>query len=208
MELILERCSDSEVAAAAANAPEQVGVLLRAGPQQLPVGCRHVGRYQVVAGKSIAAVQPAQPSAEREARDPGHRHHAKRRRQSDRLRGAVELTQREPRVRPDGPRLWIDLDGFHPRQVKHDGIVTHRVACNAVTAPAHRERQVVSTYELDATDYIGRIRGPDHGQWASINHAVEHRARRVVTAVTGVDHITSQTGLELAAYKTRDPVNV
>jgi hypothetical protein len=58
----------------------------------------------------------------------------------------------------------------------------------------------VSTHEIDATDYIGRIRGPDHGQRASIDHAVEHRACRVVTTVAGVDHITPQTRL--------DPVNV
>ena len=166
MKLVFEGGDDPEVAAAASDAPEQVLVLLRACLQQLSVGGHHVGGYQVVAGESIAAVEPAQPAAEREPRDPGHRHHAERRRQPERLRGAVELSQREPGLGPDRPRLWINLDGLHAGQVKHDGAVTHRVSCDAVTAPAHRERKIMSTCELDAADHVRRIHRPDHGQRA------------------------------------------
>ena len=45
MQLVFERGDNSEVAAAAADGPEQVLVFLRACPQQLPVGGRYVGGY-------------------------------------------------------------------------------------------------------------------------------------------------------------------
>src|SRR5215204_705630 len=132
MKLVLEGGDDPEVAAAASDAPEQVLVLLRAGPQQLPVDGRHVGGYQVVAGETVTAVEPAQPAAERESGDPGHGHDPERRRQPERLRGSVELYQDEPRFGPDRPRLWIDPDGLHAGQVKHDGAVMHGVPCDTV----------------------------------------------------------------------------
>ena len=100
MELVFEGGNGAEVAAAAPDGPEQVLVLLRASPQQPSVGGRHVGGYQVVAGESVTAVEPAQSAAEGESRDPGRRHDAERRCQSERLRGAVELAQREPGLGP------------------------------------------------------------------------------------------------------------
>ena len=45
---------------------------------------------------SIAAIEPAQPAAERQSRNPRHGHNPKRRRQPERLRGSVELSKREP----------------------------------------------------------------------------------------------------------------
>ena len=174
MKLVLEGGDDPEVAAAASDAPEQVLVLLRARPQQLSVGGRHVGGDQVVARQSITAVQPAQPAAEREPGDTGHRHDSERRRQPERLRGAVELCQGEPGFGPDCPRLWIDPDGFHAGQVDHHGAVAHGVPGDAVTASAHREREVMSTCERDAAEHVGRIHTPDDGERAPIDHAVEH----------------------------------
>jgi hypothetical protein len=56
-------------AAAAAQAPEEVGVLLGAGPNERAVRGDHVGREEVVGGEFVPAHQPAEPAAEGEARD-------------------------------------------------------------------------------------------------------------------------------------------
>jgi hypothetical protein len=132
---------------------------------------------------------------------PSHRHHAKRGRQPERLCGAVELSQCEPGLGPDRPGLWINHDSLHAGQVEHDGAVAHRVSCDAVTAPAHRDRKTMSTCELDRADYVSGIQRPDYGQRVSINHAVEHAARGVIAAVLGPDHWPLQTRPELAANR-------
>ena len=208
MKLIFKGGGDAEVAATTSDAPEQVLVLLRTSPQQLSVGGHYVDGYQVVAGESIAAVEPAQPAAEREPCDPCDRHDAERRCQPERLRGAVELAQCEPGLGTSRPCLWIYPDAFHPRQVKHDCAVTHRVPRDAVTAPTYRDGEVVSTCELDAAHHVGRIHRLEDGQRASINHAVEHCACRVVASVVGPDHLTPQTRPELATNRcARDHAN-
>ena len=189
-------------------APEQVLVLLGAGPQQLAVGGRDVGGDQVVAGESIAAVEPAQPAAEREPGDPGCRHHSQRRRQPERLGCAVELSQREPGSGPDPSRRWVNPKGLHGRQVKHEGAVAHRVPCHAVPAPAHREWEVVSTRDGDAADHLGGIHRPDHDERAPIDHAVEHGAGRVIATVAGPDDLPPQTSLEVLTNSTGDPASV
>jgi hypothetical protein len=208
MQLVFEGGNDAKVASAASDAPEQILVLLRASRQHLSVGGYHVGGSQVVTGESIAAVEPAQPTAEGEPRDPGYGDDTERRCQPERLRGAVELSQHEPGLGPDRPLLQINLDGLHSGHVKHDGAVTHRMPSNAVTTTTYRDGEGVSTCELDATDHIGRINRPDHGQRPSINHAVKHSARRVVATIAGVDHLPSQTRRELTMNRTRDLANI
>src|SRR5689334_2030753 len=73
MEVELERDDDAEVAAAAANGPEELGVLPRARMHQLAVRGHDVGRDQVVDRHAEGARQPAEAAAEGEARDPGRR---------------------------------------------------------------------------------------------------------------------------------------
>ena len=83
----------------------------------------------------------------------------------------------------DRPRFWINPDDFHSGQGKHDCPVTDSVPRDAVATPTYRDGQVMSTCELDTADHVGRIHRPDHGQWVSVNDAVEHGARRVVAKV-------------------------
>ena len=208
MKLVLEGGDDPEVAAAASDAPEQVLVLLRAGPQQLSVGGRDVGGYQVVAGESIAAVEPAQPAAEREPCDPGH----------DTTPSVVAnpnacvARSNSPKVSPGSARTVLvsgsTRTAFMPDRSSMMAPSPHRVPRDAVATPAHREREVVSTCELDAADHVGRIHRPDHGERAPIDHAVEHGARRVVATVAWADHLPPQTRPELLTNRTRDPTNI
>ena len=58
MQPVLERRYDAEVAAAAPQGPQQVGVLVGAGGERPAVGGDHVGGNQVVATEAVSAGQP------------------------------------------------------------------------------------------------------------------------------------------------------
>ena len=71
VELELERRDDPEVAAAAPETPEQVGVLLLARDHELAVGGDDVARAQVVDREAVLPHQVADAAAERETSDAG-----------------------------------------------------------------------------------------------------------------------------------------
>ena len=85
---------DAEVAAAAAQPPEQVGVLLLAGAHDRPVGRDDLCGQQVVAGQAVAPREVADPAAERQTSDAGGRDDAARRRQPVDGGRVVEATPR------------------------------------------------------------------------------------------------------------------
>ena len=71
MELVDERGHDAEVAAAAAQGPEEVRVSRR-WLDQFAVCGHDLGRQQVVAGQAVLPIEPADAAAEGQAGDAGH----------------------------------------------------------------------------------------------------------------------------------------
>src|SRR3712207_3765735 len=74
MDAELERGDDAEVAPAAAESPEEIGVLLRVHPDELPVGGDDVCGDEVVARQAVLAREPAETATEGQAGDAGGRH--------------------------------------------------------------------------------------------------------------------------------------
>ena len=66
----LDRRHDPVVATAAAQRPEQVGVMLGVGANELAVGGDELDRRHRIALQAVLAGQPAHAAAERVARDP------------------------------------------------------------------------------------------------------------------------------------------
>ena len=85
---------DAEVAAAAAERPEQVLVLRFAGRDRLPVGGDHLRRDQVVAREADAPRQVADAAAEGEPADAGRGDDAAGRREAVRVGRVVEVAPR------------------------------------------------------------------------------------------------------------------
>ena len=77
-----ERGDDAEVAAAAADRPVEVGVLLGVGAHALAAREHQLGLEEVVDRQPELAGQVAEAAAEREAADPGGRDDPARRRQA------------------------------------------------------------------------------------------------------------------------------
>ena len=71
MKLELKPGDDTKVAAAAANRPKQIGVLIVTGAKQAPIGRDHVGGQQIVYRHAVLSRQPAESTAEGESCDTG-----------------------------------------------------------------------------------------------------------------------------------------
>ena len=144
---VLERGDHPEVAAAAAQRPEQVRVLLRAGVHQLPVRRDEVGADQVVGGQAAAPDQPAESAAEGEPGDPGRRHHPPGHGEPEGLCLVVEVAPQAAGLRDDAAGRRIDSDALHGREVQDDPAVGGREARDAVAATAYRERKSLAAGE-------------------------------------------------------------
>ncbi len=93
MQLEQKRGDDAEVAAAAAQRPEEIGVLRFTGGDETAVGQDHVGLQQIVDGQPELAREVADPAAEGDAADAGGGDDAARGCQSESVGGVMEVTQ-------------------------------------------------------------------------------------------------------------------
>ena len=141
VEAVLELSHDAEVSAATLQTPEQISVLVRARTHHAPVGRDYLRGDQVVRHETEHPLEPATAGAERETGDARRGDAPARRGEPVRLRGGVELAPGQAGLRAHDPRLRIDVDPLHRRQVEHDPVVADRVAVDAVTAALHGERQ-------------------------------------------------------------------
>jgi len=69
MKLVLEGRDDAEIATSAAQTPEQIRILRRAGGEQFSGGGNHVGGQQVVARQAVLARKPANATTQCEPTD-------------------------------------------------------------------------------------------------------------------------------------------
>ena len=107
-----ERRDDAEVAAAAADRPEQVGVLVLARADALAARQDDLRLEQVVDREAALAGQVAEAAAEREAADAGGRDDPAGRGEAVLVGRGVDLAPGAAAADPDGPRLRVDLDSL------------------------------------------------------------------------------------------------
>src|SRR5262249_39108908 len=131
-ELVLEGRDDAEVGADPAQAPEEVGVLIGAGGDQLADVVTADGRHQVVAGEAEAAHQGAEVAAEGEAADAGRGDDAAGGRQAERLGLAVELAPVGAPLGSGGAPCRVDPDPVQPPEVDQQGALGDGLAGHAV----------------------------------------------------------------------------
>jgi hypothetical protein len=204
-EPVLEAGEDSEIPAAAAQAPEQVRMLFLARPDHPPVGQHHLSREQRVCGQAVLARQPAHAAAEGEPGDPGVADHAGRGGQPVRLRRRVELGEEHAGLRPDGPPGRVDLDRLHGRQVDHQSAIAGGVAADAVPAAPHRERQPRSAGELERRDHIGGAGAAEDRRRPPVDYAVPEPAGRVVGGLARPQDLAAQRRAQPVQRPGREP---
>ncbi len=169
----LEFGDDAEVAAAALESPEQLGVLVRTGGDQPAVGRDQLGRQQVVASQPVQPLEPAAAAAEDEAGDARAGNAPAGGGQTEGLRLAIELAPREAGLRAHAPPGSVHAHALHGRQVQQEPAFDGGVAGHRVPAPAHRKRHAVLAREVDGSHHVGRAGGARDHRGPPIEHGVE-----------------------------------
>ena len=99
MQLEEEGGHHAEVAAAAAQRPEEIGVFRLAGRDEAAVGQHDVGLEQIVDGQPELAGEMTDAAAEGDAADPGGGDDAAGGAQTEGVGGMVQIAQLAPRLR-------------------------------------------------------------------------------------------------------------
>jgi hypothetical protein len=113
------------------------------------------------------------------------------------LRLAVELPPEEPGLGPGCARLRINPHALHRREIHDDAPVDHRVAGDRVSPAAHRYLEVVLSREAHHGDHVSHARAARDQGRTTVNHAVEHGARRVVAVVPRPQQLSAAVRPEL-----------
>ena len=183
VQLELELRHDREVAAAAAQRPEQVGVLLLGRHQHVTGGCHDAGGEQVVDRQPVLAAQPPHAAAEREPTDAGVADQPDRHRQPVRLGGGVQVAEQRPAADLGPPRNGIDDHLVHRRRGRSPGRRPRRTSppcCAPRRARPPRGRWQQRTGRPSARPtrrHIARRRA-DGGRWPRSRRGDSRRTSR------------------------------
>jgi hypothetical protein len=136
-QLQLDRGDDAEAAAAAAQRPEQVGLVLAVGAHELAVGGHQLDRVHMVGGQAVLTAEKAHPTAERVADYADVGRGARQRGEPVPGRGLDDLEPDRSRLDAGGPAGRFDRDSAHPLGLDEDRVV-ERVERTCIVARSLR----------------------------------------------------------------------
>ena len=196
VELELEARHDPEVAATAADRPEEVLVLVRIGGQQPAVGGHDLDRLEGIDRQTELPNEEADTAAERQPGDADRPGVPEGRCETMGSGGFRVLPGRHAGLDPRGLPLGVDVESLHVREIEHDAAVDGAVTCNAVTAAPHREGHPgFACQDHGARDVAGTGRLDDEGR-APIEHRVVREPGDVVLGSAGDDQLALELGAE------------
>ncbi len=192
-----ERGDDAEVAAAAAQGPEEVRVLGRAGRHEPPVGQHDVGFEEVVDRQAAGAGQVAEAAAEGEAADAGGGDDAAGGGEAEGVGGVVDVAPGAAAADAGGPGGGVDPDARHGREVDDEPAVAGAEAGAVVAAAADREEEAAVAGEADGGDDVAGVGAAGDEGGAPVDHGVEDGAGPVVARIAGLDQLPPKFGSQL-----------
>ena len=201
----LELGDDPEVAAAAAQAPEEVGVLGLARRDELAVGGDQVDGEQLVDRQPVLSMKPADAAAERQAGDAGVGDDPARGREPERLGLAVELAPEHAGLDPRRARLRVDADPLHRPQVDDDAAVADRQARIAVAPASDGDREAGAPGEPDRRHHVGHAGAARDQRREAIDRPVPDPAVLVVGRAAGADELALERRAQLVQRGLVDP---
>jgi hypothetical protein len=184
MEPELELGDDAEVAAAAAQAPEQLRVSGRVDAEPVALGGDQLIRRHVVARQPEPAREPAHAAAERQAADAGVGDIARGRGQSMLHRRAIERAQQRPALHRGATARRIHAHAAHRAQVDHEPAVRDAHAEHAVPSAAYANLEVLFAAVTDRLGHVVRARAAHDRPRPPVDHRVPHRPGLVVSGRT------------------------
>src|SRR5580765_4353149 len=148
MQLERELRDDAEVAAAATERPEELGILSLTRGDDSPVGDDDGRSKQIVEREPERRAQMPETTAERQAGDACVAERPAGRREPVNLTRRIEVVPERTAAAGRRPLLRVDNDLAHEPQVDRDRSVADAVACDTVAAAADRHGQVSLAGEL------------------------------------------------------------
>ena len=197
VQLELELRHDREVAAAAAQCPEQVGVLLLGRHQHVAGGRHDAGGEQVVDRQPVLAAQPPHAAAEREPADAGVADQPDGHRQAVRLGRRVEVAEQGTAADPHPARVRVDDHLVHGTEVDHEAVVHDGRARHAVRPAAHGHLEAVGSGEPDGCLHVRLVGTSRDGERAAVDGRVPDAATLVVRRVVGADDLATQSAAKV-----------
>src|SRR6478735_4412062 len=173
MQTIGEGRDNTEVAAASADGPKEVCVLVGASRQQPAIRSHDVGGQHVVAGEPVFAVEPADATSEGQTGDAGNRHDSERRGQAVRLGGDVKVGQERTRSSQGDAPFGVDLNVLHAGAIQHEPAGADGVPCHVVAAALDGDREIIFPGEVHGKANILGVGGTDNDVRTAVNHRIE-----------------------------------
>jgi hypothetical protein len=154
----LERRDDAERAAAAAQSPEEVGVLLRIGANEPAARVHELDGRNAVRGEAVAPGQPADAAAEGVAHDADIGRRARERGETV-LRGRVgDVAPQHARLDARPLRDGVDLDPAHSLGLEQHRMGERAERMRVVARALRRNAQAALTRPAhDSLDVFGRL---------------------------------------------------
>ena len=178
------------------NPHKQVRVLLLGRAQEVAVGGDDVEGERIVAGQPEAPAQPAESTAQREARGARVRDDARSGRKSEGRAFVVELAEQRACL-DEGPRRFgLDANALHGLQVDDEPAVAGGLAGDAVAAGTDSSQQTVLACEVDGVAHIGGASAAGDQGRLPVEHAVPDTPARIVVRATLKQQVAAQTGRE------------
>ena len=184
----LERGHDAEVAAAAAQRPEELGLVRGIDAAQLAVGGDELDRRDAVRGEAVLAAVPAEAAAERVADDADVRGGAVQRGDAEVGRARHDLLPLGAGAHAGGEALGVELDALELVGPQQDGVAEIAERRRVVAGALRGDLEAgLGRVAHDGGDVVGVQRRRDHGG-ALVDGGVEGLAREVPTLLAGADH--------------------
>ena len=189
---MLDPRRDAEVPATAAEAPEELRVLVGSGAHERPVRRDELGADKVVAGEAVLRRQMPDAAAEGEAGHAGRADDAARRDEAGGLRGRVEVEPGGAALGACDPRSGVHLDRPHRGEVDHEAAVEDAVPGRVVAAAAHCNLESLCTREVERGRDVAGAEATHDDAGPAVDERVEAPACRVVPGVVGCDDLAAK----------------
>ena len=192
-----ERGDNAEVAAAASQRPEQIGVFVGGRQEDAALGGDHLGGEEVVDDEPVLAHEEADAAAEGEPADSGVAHDAAGGGQAVGLRLVVDVAPQSTTLHPGRATGGVDRHGPHRREVDDDPVVAHRGTCHVVAPAPYGDLQVVVAREAHRRDHVGRARTAGDAGRTAVDRAVPDPAGSVVAGAGRQQQLSAERSAEL-----------
>jgi hypothetical protein len=188
MKAVFERRRDAKVATAPAESPEQIRIGLCRDVEHRAVCVHELDGEEVVGRETVDAHQPAETSAECEARDPGRRDRAAGDGQPVHGRFSVELRPDDAALCADRPGLGVDIHPLHLGEVDHQTAVGDAPPGDVVSAAANRDLQTRLAREANRRADVCRTVAARDQRRPLVDEPVMDPARGFVMVFAGLEH--------------------